>query len=312
MPENQFYTGAHLDRASTLRRDDSWVEAQRRDGSPRVLAVWRDRNLMAPGDDPEAHILHGDAARAVLDAADHVGLLGIDGDEAYFAADLSSHEEPALPDAIGSGAFVDLRQTGPLMSRRDGNLLAHARGLMYWRRHNGFCGNCGSATRSRGGGGVLSCTNTDCGREHFPRTDPAVIMLVTRDDPDGDLGGGACLLARSPRFLEGMYSTLAGFVDQSESLEEAVVREVKEEAGIVVTDATYMASQPWPFPASLMLGFRARAVSVDIAYDTDELADAQWFTRADIANFEDMGKRLPRTDSIARWLVDTWLAEGNG
>ena len=109
-----------------------------------------------------------------------------------------------------------------------------------------------------------------------------------------------------------MYSTLAGFVDQGESLEEAVVREVKEEAGIDVTDATSMASQPWPFPASLMLGFRARATSVDIAYDTDELADAQWFSRADIANFEAMGKRLPRTDSIARWLVDTWLAETDG
>ena len=171
---------------------------------------------------------------------------------------------------------------------------------------NWVCGNCGSATRSRGGGSVLSCTDPDCGREHFPRTDPAVIMLVTREGADG----GACLLARSPRFFEGMYSTLAGFVDQGESLEEAVIREVKEEAGIDVTDATYMASQPWPFPASLMLGFRARATSIDIAYDADELADAQWFTSADIARFDDIGKRLPRTDSIARWLVDTWLAEG--
>ena len=306
MPRNQFYTGAPLDRASALRRDESWVEAQRRDGAVRVLAVWRDRNLMASGDDPKAQILQNGAARAVLDAADHVALLGIDGDDAYFAADLSSHEEPALPDAVGDGAFVDLRQTGPTVSRREGNLLAHARGLMYWHRHNGFCGNCGSATRSRGGGSVLSCTDPDCGREHFPRTDPAVIMLVTREGADG----GACLLARSPRFFEGMYSTLAGFVDQGESLEEAVIREVKEEAGIDVTDATYMASQPWPFPASLMLGFRARATSIDIAYDADELADAQWFTSADIARFDDIGKRLPRTDSIARWLVDTWLAEG--
>jgi NAD+ diphosphatase len=129
-------------------------------------------------------------------------------------------------------------------------------------------------------------------------------MLVTRDGADG----GACLMARSARFLEGMYSTLAGFVDQGESLEEAVVREVMEEAGIAVADVQYMASQPWPFPASLMLGFRARATSFDISLD-HELVDARWFSRTNIARFPEQGLRLPRRDSIARWLVDTWIAE---
>ena len=309
MLKNQFYTGAHLDRASARRRDETWVETQRQDGALRVLALWRDRSLMAPGDEPHAHILTGEQARAAFDAADHTGLLGVNGDEAYFAADLSSRDEADVSALAGGGTFVDLRQTGPMMSRRDGHLLAHARGLMYWHRHNGFCGNCGTATMARSGGGVRRCNNDACGREHFPRTDPAVIMLVTHDDPDGDPAKSACLLARSPRFLEGMYSTLAGFVDQGESVEETVVREVKEEAGIDVVDATYMASQPWPFPASLMLGFRARATTVDIDFDENELEDAQWFTRTEIARFDDIGKRLPRTDSIARWLVDTWLVE---
>lgn len=152
------------------------------------------------------------------------------------------------------------------------------------------------------------CADRRCGREHFPRTDPAVIMLVTRPGPDG----GACLMGRQKSWPEGMYSTLAGFVDPGESLEEAVAREVQEEAGITVTGVTYMASQPWPFPSSLMLGFRARAASVDIHVNPDELDDARWFTKGQIARFGELGLSLPRQVSIARWLVDQWLAEEDG
>ena len=300
-----FYAGGLVDRASSLRHDQAWVARRLADPAARVLPVWRNHNLVDGADAPGAVTLRGSAAAALVEMADHVSLLGLDGDVAYFAADVSSHDAPGLASLVGGGEFVDLRRTGPVMDRRDGNLLAHARGLMYWHRHNGFCGNCGRRTESRNGGAMRRCTG--CGREQFPRTDPAVIMLVTRPGADG----GACLLARSARFLEGMYSTLAGFVDQGESLEEAVSREVMEEAGVAVTDVRYQASQPWPFPASLMLGFRAQATSFDIRLD-DELDDARWFSRADIAGFRGQGLRLPRRDSIARWLVETWLAETPG
>jgi NAD+ diphosphatase len=200
------------------------------------------------------------------------------------------------------------------MDRRQGAMLAYARGLIHWHRRHRFCGRCGSPTQSRHGGHMRLCTNAECGREHFPRTDPAVIMLVTRPGldggPDGGPDGGAVLMGRQKSWTEGMYSTLAGFVDPGESLEEAVAREVHEEAGIAVADVTYMASQPWPFPSSLMLGFRARATSMEIHINRDELDDARWFTRDQIARFGEAGLSLPRQVSIARWLIDQWLAEG--
>ncbi len=305
MPKTLHYTGGPLDRATALRRDDDWIAARLADRDSRVVPVWRDRNLIAGGDSPRAVMVSGTTARDMIDMAGALALLGVDGETAHFAVDLSAHEPAALEPLAGDAQFIDLRQAAPLMERRDGNLLAHARGIMYWHRHNRFCGNCGGVTESRNGGNMRQCTNADCGREHSPRTDPAVIMLVTRPGADG----GACLLARSARFLAGMYSTLAGFVDPGESLEESVVREVMEETGVAVTDVRYQASQPWPFPASLMLGFRARATTFDIDFDGDELVDARWFRRADIARFGEDGRRLPRRDSIARWLVDTWLDE---
>ena len=152
-------------------------------------------------------------------------------------------------------------------------LLAYARGLMYWHRRHRFCGVCGAATDSRGGGHVRRCRNADEPHEHFPRTDPAVIMLVTHDDLEGR--GPAALLGRQSRWPDGMYSTLAGFVEPGESLEEAVAREVREETGVAVADVRYQASQPWPFPSSLMLGFRARAVTTGIDVDQRELQDAR-------------------------------------
>jgi len=149
------------------------------------------------------------------------------------------------------------------------------------------------------------CSNPGCGREHYPRTDPAVIMLVTRPGPDG----GACLMARGHKFRAGMYSSLAGFVDQGESLEQAVIREVFEETGINVDDVEYKASQPWPFPSSLMLGFRARAISTKINIDPKELADARWFPKSVVRKAGANELLLPRKDSIAYWLIKDWLAE---
>ena len=298
------YMGVALDRAAEQRRDADWLRRRMHDRRTRFLPVWRNCNLVLPGASPAAVFLAGATGRELAGAAEQVTFLGLDDGDACFALDFSGNREPPEAALTEGAEFVDLRQTGALMQRQQAALLAYARGMMYWHRHSGFCGTCGHPTESAEGGHVRVCTHAACARQHFPRTDPAVIMLVT----SGDAPEGACLLCHQGRWPDGMYSTLAGFVDIGESLEEAVEREVFEETGVTATDARYQASQPWPFPASLMLGFRARATSTAITFDGDELEDARWFTREEIARFEGAGRHLPRPDSIARWLVERWLA----
>ncbi|MBC7800865.1 MAG: NAD(+) diphosphatase, partial [Gemmatimonadaceae bacterium] len=178
-------------------------------------------------------------------------------------------------------------------------ILAHARGLMHWRNRHRFCGVCGGVCEPRSAGHAMACTA--CNAQHFPRTDPAVIMLVHRGD--------RVLLGHSQRFPKvTMYSTLAGFVEPGESLEEAVAREVLEESAIVVGAVRYHSSQPWPFPSSIMLGFYAEGLTDDITIDPTELRDARWFTRAELADPDAHGFSLPRRDSIARHLIEDWMA----
>lgn len=300
-----FYTGAGLDRVDARRGDAAWIAARRADPHCRVLPVWRDRNLFAAQAEPCLGWLDGAAAQAVLARAAEAVLLGLDGEVAYFAADLSALEEAEAAALCNGARFADLRQAGAAMAGRDAALLAHARGMAHWHRRHRFCGVCGSPTKASEAGHMRACTNPACAQPHFPRTDPAVIMLVTRPGPDG----GSCLLAHKAGFLPGMYSTLAGFVEPGESLEEAVAREVMEETGVAVADVAYRASQPWPFPGAIMLGFRAVAVTEAITVDPGELVDAFWFSRADIARMPETGKRLPRPDSIALWLIREWLEE---
>ncbi len=307
MFEKIYYSENRLLRSPAFFSDESWFIARLRDRNSRIVPVWRNRNLILGRDSPVAVTLSGDHARGLLEIAGEIALLGLDADEddrAYFSVDLSEHELPTLSPVLGKAEFLDLRQVGVLMDGHDGSLLAHARGLMYWHRHSRFCSDCGNPTLSDQGGRMRRCSNENCGREHFPRTDPAVIMLVTRPGPEG----GACLLGRHPNLPKGMYSTLAGFVDQGENLEQAVIREVFEETGVRVDDVQYRASQPWPFPASLMLGYRATALSTKINVGDDELEDAQWFTKTQVMNIKDLGIRLPREDSIAHWLIAEWLA----
>jgi NAD+ diphosphatase len=235
-------------------------------------------------------------------------LLGIEGECAYFAIDLSAMEAPleavrAAPGLLSKGpsAFIDLRRVGPLLPRQDGSLLAFARGMSYWHQRHRFCGVCGSPTKSEEAGHVRRCTDKACDAVHFPRTDPAVIMLVHQ-------GRERCLLGRQAAWPQGMHSTLAGFVEPGECLEEAVAREVYEETRIEVTSVTYHSSQPWPFPASLMLGFHAEAKTTDITVDKIELEAAQWYERSWLlAHQDDENFRLPRKDSIARRLLEDWL-----
>ena len=316
MLRDLIYTGGALDRAADRRTDAAWVAACRAAPTTRVLPVWRERNLFVLGESPASVALSGDAARAALDVAEVSALLGVDSDGvAWFAAGIGigigigigdDGDRPAY-DGVDGTRYADLRRFGAILPAAEASALAYARGMVHWHRRHRHCGTCGSPTLDAEGGHLRVCAAAGCGAQHFPRTDPAVIMLVTRPGP----AGGACLLARQSRWPKGMMSTLAGFVEPGENLEEAVIREVAEETDVRVGAVRYRGSQPWPFPSSLMIGFRAEAdPEAQIVFDHQELETAGWFTRAELEGFEDRGLFLPRADSIARRLVDEWIAEG--
>jgi NAD+ diphosphatase len=243
------------------------------------------------------------ATPAILDG--HSGpepvFLGVADGRAHFALDISSHGEPLKEFGWeGAAAFPDLRATVGLLPPGDGGIAAQARHVIDWHSRHGFCPGCGEKTRPKDGGWARICTA--CSSEHFPRTDPVVIMLVV----DGD----RCLLGRQPGWPKPMVSALAGFVEGGETLEEAVRREVREEAGIQVGAIRYVASQPWPFPASLMLGCEAEAVSRRIQIDPSELESADWFTKDEVrAALEAPTQRLgvPPPIAIAHHLIRTWV-----
>lgn len=298
------YEGGGLDRAALRRRDDAWLAAQLAHPATRLVPVWRSRNLVLDAEHPVPVLLGADSAAELVASAGCVVLLGVAGETAHFAVDLSHLDDPAEHPLLRlAGRFLDLRAVGPLLGHADGALLAYARGLVHWHARHRFCGVCGSPTESADAGHVRRCTDPACATQHFPRTDPAVIVLVS----DGD----RALLGRQKIWQPGMHSVLAGFVEPGESLEDAVRREIAEEAGIAVEDIRYHSSQPWPFPSSIMLGFTARARTTEISVDGEELETAGWFDRAALrASPEDERFRLPRRDSIARRLLDDWLAGG--
>ena len=231
-------------------------------------------------------------------------LLGLVGETTYFSIDISHVENPADHDVLGSqGQFADLRQVGQIMAPEQGNLLAYARGINYWHQRHRHCGVCRAPTRSESAGHQRRCTEEACNAVHFPRTDTACIVLVYHDDN--------IILARAERFPPRMQSVLAGFLEPGESLEDCVMREIFEEVGVKVADVTYQSSQPWPFPASLMVGFRARAENTDLHPDPTELVSAGWHSRDTLKEITpDSDLQLPRADSIARRLIEDWLVEG--
>ncbi len=296
-----FYSGVDLDRADHLRRDAAWLNTALASKNALFVPVWRNRSLIETGEQARALWLSRADLEGLPGDPDNAVFLGQRGDSVMFALDLSALEAPEAALALnGRGTFQDLRAVGPLLSRQDGAILAYARGLLHWHKRHRFCGLCGGATEQNQGGHVRACTNSACGTDHFPRTDPAVIMLIH----DGD----ACVLGRQKAWPAGMHSTLAGFVEPGESLEEAVAREVREEVGLEVTGVTYHSSQPWPFPSSIMLGFHAQARHGPLTIDRYELGAARWFTREELRNSpEDERFRLPRRDSIARRLIEDWL-----
>jgi len=305
MAKANLYAATAIDRAAHLRSDAAWIAARLRHPETRILPVWRNQNLILKSNPPLACRLSPQAFAAAQDTSTPpiVAFLGLFEDAPHFAIDVSHLDDPAPLAEKAGGNFDDLRNFGPLLARDDAGLLAYARGLLYWHRHHGHCAACGAPTETAEAGHMRRCPIKACRAEHFPRTDPAIITLVTN--------ATACLLGRQKTWPKGMYSTLAGFVEPGESLEDTVAREVFEETGIRVTDIRYQSSQPWPFPASLMLGFRAHAAPGQIiAPMVDELEDVRWFSREDLRGRKQTGFHLPYRGAIARALIEAWIEEG--
>ena len=278
-----------VDRAAHRRTDDAWLADRWADPATRVLVVDAGRALVDEDGPAPALVLR---TPHEVDASAERYFLGVDDDVAYFAV-----LAPLAP-KIGARP-MDLREVGALLGERDAGLLVHAVGLANWHAAHTHCARCGTPTEVVLGGHVRRCPAD--GSEHFPRTDPAVIMLVHD-------GADRCVLGRQPSWPPGFYSTLAGFVEPGESAEMAVAREVAEEVGLTVTDVEFRASQPWPFPSSLMLGFVARATDAELTVDTAELADARWFSRDELRRAVEREEvRLPPPVSIAWHLVTDWL-----
>jgi len=314
-----FYTHGQLDRADHLRKNKAQQTELFESKQAQVLPVWRGKLMVGDNDDGIPHMLSIPAGLCPADDQQRV-FLGLLDEHPVFALSISSGDESTLSDWTSLAQtnhgestnlrFEDLRVTGPAVADNEGALMAYARGLIYWLDACQFCSRCGNKLRSINGGHIKRCGGESCNYQSFPRTDPAVIMLVTHKATANS--PALCLLGRNQAWPQGVFSTLAGFVETGESLEQAVQREVFEESNITTENVQYVASQPWPFPRSIMLGFEASATSTEITIDPDELDDAQWFTAEQLKTFGTWGDdsaefKLPRTDSIARFLIDRWM-----
>ncbi|MFI2710451.1 NAD(+) diphosphatase [Micromonospora sp. NPDC018662] len=298
------YGGGWLDRAAERRGDAVWLAERLADPASVVLPLWQD-NCLVDAERAPVRPATVDAA-GLLAAADETVFLGLDAGRAVFAVDLSGRAGSEACELAGAVGAVDVRALVGGLAPAEAALQAYAKGLLHWHRGQRFCGACGAATVAGSGGHVRSCAGSGCGRLLFPRIEPAVIMLVEAPDEPA-----RCLLGRHRGAAEDSWSLLAGFVEIGESLEDAVRRELTEEAGVSVRAVSYQGSQAWPFPAGLMVGFRATASSTRVRVDGEELVEARWFTRAELRARAAAGRSLGRIDSIDRHLLGSWL-DGRG
>ena len=294
------FAGNPLDRAEYQRRDAGWLAARERDSGSRFLPL-RALDVLLEGENPARLAWVSGDASAGLDGPRF--LLGLRQDVAHFAVDVSDDKEYLAQG--GERRFVDVRTAATLLSPEDAGIAAQARAQVDWHARHGYCGVCGSPTEALRGGQQRTCRS--CGADHFPRTDPVIIVVVT----DGE----RCLLGQSHGRLSSMrmFSALAGFMDQGESIEEAVRREVSEEAGVQVGAVRYHSSQPWPFPSSLMIGCHADALTTDLRPDDVEMQAVHWFDRATVRRAlagDDDELRVPASIAIAHHLIRAW-AEGS-
>ena len=283
------FSGPWLDRASRLRQDPHWLADALNEPDTLFVPVHAERCLVASLEAPRARFLTRPQLAAldwVIDPADAV-FLGLHESRAVFALAIGT-PPPGL-----EGEFVDLWRVGQRLAPAEAAILAYAKAMVGWRSRHRYCSETGEPLAASAGGHVLAAPG---GRRLFPRVDPAIIVLVS----DGE----RCLLGRQANWPPGRYSTIAGFVEPGESLEDAVAREVAEETDVRIRAPRYHSSQPWPFPSSLMLGFHAEAETTAIRLNDGELADAQWFDRHQIAEGE---IRLPPALSISHRLIATWF-----
>ena len=290
--------GGALDRASHLRPDSATMLAS---GNARLLPQWREKTLIdISGERPALGWVTPDPTLLAL-AAEAPVYLGQYQDAPCFTADFPGLDDQAAHARFGEAMkFIDLRSIAGQVTQAEATIIASAKGVIGWHRTHRFCARCGSTSAPEDGGWRRKCT--DCGGLHFPRTDPVVIMLVTRDDN--------VLLGRQAVWNPGLYSLLAGFMEPGETIGDAVRRETYEETSIRVGKVRFLASQPWPFPASLMLGCWGEALTEDIVID-DEIEDALWVSRSEMdmaLKGEHPKLASPRGDSIARWVLTAWVA----
>lgn len=308
--ETVTFGGSGLDRAAELRGNTGALKAQ---DSARAILMWRGKPMIQ--DDtlvrlPLDHAVMRDAAKDMI-------FLGREDDVPVFAADLSAWQPADLDDttldgffdpstqrhpAVADAEFAELRGVMTRLSPRDAELAATAKAVGEWHKSHRFCARCGAESAMAMGGWQRDCVA--CGGHHFPRTDPVVIMLITH--------GNSVLVGRSPGWPEGMYSLLAGFVEPGETIEAAVRREVFEEAGVRVGAVSYLSSQPWPFPSSLMFGCAGDALNTDLTIDPDEIEDAMWVTREEMADAfagKNPGILPARKGAIAHFLLEAWLSD---
>ena len=311
-----YYTRSGLDRVYHLRKDDPWISNRIDHPSTKFIPVWHGKSLIIGSprktrDIKAAYISPKEALPFMGQGAHWVYLGEVIGEEgietAWFAVDVSALSKDEAKELVPGAHFDDLWTIGTLLPPEDGARLAFAKGMIYWHSTHVHCGRCGTKTISSDAGHIRRCSSKDCSKESFPRTDPAVIMLITGEVEGED----AILLGRQAKWPEGMYSVLAGFVEPGESLEEAVAREVVEESGVLVNpdEVIYRGSQPWPFPASIMVGLRAPASNMTLKVNKQEMDDARWFKRSEIEARKELKLYLPRPVSIARHLIDEWLNE---
>ena len=297
------FSGSPLDRVSVERRDATWIETLRAAEATRFLPLFRLDPLVKLGD-ARALAWATNALFDGLDPAPPMVLLGMDGDVAHFAVDVSAIEDPV--EAFGlkdAAAFEDLRAIAGQLTPGETGIAAQARSLVDWHARHPFCAVCGGKTVVEMAGAHRRCI--ECAAEHFPRTDPVAIAVIVRGD--------RCLLGRSPGWPAAMFSALAGFIEQGETLEEAVRREIYEESRIRVGEVRYLTSQPWPFPSSLMIGCIGEATTEEIEIDAAEIEEARWFHRDEVREAlagETSKLIVPPPFAVAHHLIRTWVEEG--
>jgi len=300
------FSGSPLNRASEKRTDSNWIESKRRDPSSLILPMRRLEPFLLGAENADPPIQLGMVRTEIADSLTSADapciFLGLDGDTAVFALDVTQADDAQIGRLTGLGYFRDARVAGQMVSLEHAAIIAQAKALIDWHQRHGFCPRCGAPTKVMDAGYRRLCGTLKCNSEHFPRVDPVVIMLATH--------GEACLVGRGKQFPPGMFSALAGFVEPGETIEEAVRRELMEEASVKVGEVTYYATQPWPFPSSLMIGCFAKAENRDVKADETELAEVRWLERKVARELLDGkqvdGIRVPPPIAIAYHLIRTW------